>query len=118
MFFVPGVPKGEAELVYARLAVNCGCQVPSPVERIREVRWTHDGDEWVATVGENSTVKEYGCGGEEGPLSRSSLRCTTQRRCAPSFPEPHIWWSRIRARWARSCLTGTIRLLQASRLSL
>jgi hypothetical protein len=52
VFFVPGVPKGEAELVYARLAVSCGCHVPSPPERIREVRWTHDGDEWVATVGE------------------------------------------------------------------
>jgi len=51
-FFIPGVPRGEAELIYARLAVSCGCQIPSPAERIREIRWTHDSDEWVATVGE------------------------------------------------------------------
>jgi hypothetical protein len=52
VFFVPSVPRGEVELVYARLAVSCGCQVPPPTERIREIRWTYDGDEWVATVGE------------------------------------------------------------------
>jgi hypothetical protein len=51
-FFVPGAPRAEAELVYARLAVSCGCAVPSPQQRICEIRWTHDGDEWVATVGE------------------------------------------------------------------
>ena len=50
VFFVPGVPTGEAELVYARLRVSCGCQIPSTTERIREIRWTHDGDKWVATV--------------------------------------------------------------------
>jgi hypothetical protein len=51
-FFVPGAPREAAELVYARLAVSCGRPVPLPKERIREIRWSHDEDEWVATVGQ------------------------------------------------------------------
>ena len=51
-FFVPSAPRGEAELIYARLAASCGCPVPLSHERIREIHWTHDSDEWVATVGQ------------------------------------------------------------------
>lgn len=51
-FFLPGASRQEAEHVYARLAAGCGCQVPSPAERIYEIHWTNDDDDWVATVGQ------------------------------------------------------------------
>lgn len=61
------------------LAVSCGCTVPSPQQRICEIRWTHDGDEWVATVGEKlSMAQGCRCGGEAGTLSTSLLRCATR----------------------------------------
>jgi len=51
-FFVPGVPIEQAELVYARLAVACGCEVPLHGDRIYQIHWMHDSDLWVATVGQ------------------------------------------------------------------
>jgi len=51
-FFVPGVSREEAELVYARLAISCGCEVPVHGDRIYQIQWTHESDVWVATVGQ------------------------------------------------------------------
>lgn len=51
-FFVPFADGEMTETVYSQLAVVCRCAVPFVCERIREIHWTHNGDYWVATVGE------------------------------------------------------------------
>jgi hypothetical protein len=51
-FFIPGVSGESAETLYAQFADLCGSAVPAPNGRIREIHWKHEGDHWVATVGE------------------------------------------------------------------
>jgi hypothetical protein len=51
-FFVPGVSGESAETLYAQFADLCGRALPALKDRIREIHWTHEGDHWVATVGE------------------------------------------------------------------
>ena len=38
--------------MYSQLADACRCAVPFMGERVREIHWTHNRDDWVASVGE------------------------------------------------------------------
>lgn len=52
-FFIPFAPSDErAEHVYGVFAEVCGVPVPRNDERIWAIHWTHDGDDWLAEVGE------------------------------------------------------------------
>jgi hypothetical protein len=51
-FFLPiAETSDQAEGIYTQLAALCRIPVPPADQRIHEIRWTHDGDDWVATVG-------------------------------------------------------------------
>ena len=52
-FFTPGGTREDQETVYAELARWCGRPVPPLRERIYSITYRHDGEEWVATVGEH-----------------------------------------------------------------
>lgn len=39
--------------MYAQFADWCRTSVPAPDTRVYSIEWIHDGDEWIATVGEN-----------------------------------------------------------------
>lgn len=51
-FFVPAATPDNQESVYADFAKWIGYPVPSPGKRIYSITYTHDGEEWIATVGE------------------------------------------------------------------
>jgi hypothetical protein len=52
-FFVPAAESPEqAEEVYAQLAAWCSRPVPAASSRVRRIVWLHDGEEWVAEVGQ------------------------------------------------------------------
>ncbi len=51
-FFVPAATPENTEEVYASLAKMCHRSVPDAAKRIYSIRYTHDGAEWTATVGE------------------------------------------------------------------
>jgi hypothetical protein len=51
-FFVPNSRDGKDEELYATLAKMAGRAPQPPGERIESISWTHDGEEWVATVGQ------------------------------------------------------------------
>ena len=50
-FFIPNTPDNQAEEVLTELAKWCGIEPPAPEDRVYEIYWTHDGDEWTAVVG-------------------------------------------------------------------
>jgi hypothetical protein len=51
-FFVPHATADTREQTYAEMAATCGRPVPPVGRRIFAIEWTHDGEEWTATVGE------------------------------------------------------------------
>jgi hypothetical protein len=51
-FFIPEVRSDEAETLLTRFAALCKVAVPPIEERVYEIEWTHDGQDWVATVGQ------------------------------------------------------------------
>jgi hypothetical protein len=50
--FVPAATAENVEKVYAGVAEWCRRPVPSLPDRIYSITYTHDGEEWTATVGE------------------------------------------------------------------
>lgn len=54
-FFLPGSTLETEEEIYAKLAKACQAIVPPADQRIYSIRFTHDGIEWIATVGEPTT---------------------------------------------------------------
>jgi len=51
-FFIPEVATEQQEDMIAQLAEFAGVKVPPINKRIYSVTFNHDGEEWVATVGE------------------------------------------------------------------
>ena len=51
VFFIPDVDEGADEEVYEGLAKLCGRKPAEPGKRIESIAFTHDGEEWIATVG-------------------------------------------------------------------
>ena len=51
-FFLPAATPDNQESVYSDLAQWCHRSVPSLDRRIYSITYTHDGEEWTATVGE------------------------------------------------------------------
>lgn len=58
-FFVPGVTPGKEEERYADLAKLCGFPLPASNERIYSATFTHNGEVWIATVGEPLCGTKY-----------------------------------------------------------
>jgi hypothetical protein len=54
-FFVPGAAEEGAEDLYAALAARgaafMGRSLQIPERRVESITWTHDGEQWTATVG-------------------------------------------------------------------
>ena len=51
-FFVPHASPGTDESAYAELAKFCERAIPALSRRIYSITYVHDGEEWVATVGQ------------------------------------------------------------------
>jgi hypothetical protein len=51
-FFIPGYPADQQEDAYARLAAWCDRPIPAKGKRISSITYGHNGEEWIATVGE------------------------------------------------------------------
>ena len=51
-FFVPYAKPDKQEQVYAELASLCNTKIPDVGKRIYSITFVHDGEEWIATVGE------------------------------------------------------------------
>jgi hypothetical protein len=51
-FFVPAATTENIDEVYTSFAKMCHASVPPPDRRIYSIRFIHDGEEWIATVGE------------------------------------------------------------------
>lgn len=58
-FFVPGSNPDNCEETYASYAKWCGKSVPPSTQRLYSITYVHNGDEWVATVGETLSGKGY-----------------------------------------------------------
>jgi hypothetical protein len=54
-FFVPAATPENLESVYADFAKMCRSAVPPVEQRIYSITYTHDGEDWTATVGKNLT---------------------------------------------------------------
>jgi len=58
-FFVPAATSENQESVYAELAGLCRCAAPAMERRIYSISYTHDGEDWTATVGEHLKGVSY-----------------------------------------------------------
>jgi hypothetical protein len=58
-FFVPAATPETQESVFAEFAKMCGVAVPPVEERVYSIVFTHDGEEWHATVGETMHGTKY-----------------------------------------------------------
>lgn len=58
-FFVPAATLEDQESAYADLAKLSRCAVPPVERRIYSIAYTHDGEEWTATVGEHLKGARY-----------------------------------------------------------
>lgn len=52
-FFVPAATSENQESVYASFAEWCNCPIPKQEQRVYSITYTHDSEEWTATVGEH-----------------------------------------------------------------
>lgn len=59
IFFVPAATAENVEQVYASFAQMSGRPVPPRGERIYSITYTHNREEWTATVGERLTGKRH-----------------------------------------------------------
>jgi hypothetical protein len=54
VFFLPGLEQSEdQEAAFADFAEQCGRPVPPLGQRVYSITYTHDGEQWTATVGES-----------------------------------------------------------------
>jgi hypothetical protein len=58
-FFVPASTPENQETNYSDLAKMAGRTVPPIERRIHSITFTHNGEEWTATVGEKLTGVKY-----------------------------------------------------------
>jgi hypothetical protein len=58
-FFVPAATPENQETVYVDLAKLGRCAVPLVERRIYSITYTHDGEEWTATVGQHLKGVRY-----------------------------------------------------------
>lgn len=49
---MPKASRDETERIYQELAEWCQRPIPNVDQRIYEIEWEHDGEEWTAIVGE------------------------------------------------------------------
>ncbi len=59
VFFVPAATDENRESVYAGFAKMCGVSAPELSKRVYSITFRHNGDVWVATVGERLQGKKY-----------------------------------------------------------
>lgn len=57
-FFIPEIAPENFEPAYAELARWCSRRVPTFEERIYSITFVHDGEEWVAAVGQKLEGKK------------------------------------------------------------
>ncbi len=79
-FFVPNVPPEDEETAFGRLAEWCRQPVPERERRIYSITYTHDGEEWTATVGQRL----------HGIRRRRPSRKRSMSPFAPEPPPEHL----------------------------
>ena len=115
-FFIPGVPDNEAEHVYADLARLCGVPVPPLGERIQQITFTHDGEDWTAAVGQHLRGSRTERKRRRGRMVDVTTRLSDSATCGRSLRAPRTRSLRTPGRWARPGRSGRTRSTSASAL--
>jgi hypothetical protein len=107
-FFVPFADRERAETIYSQLAGACRCAVPFMGERIREIHWTHNGDYWVATVGEKLHGRSVRLRRRKGGNVEVTTPITDPATVVAIFPGATYYVVTNAKPIGRSSLTGSI----------
>lgn len=107
-FFVPHIKPEKSEEAYAELAAACHCGVPGPNERVYSITFTHDGETWTATVGEqlkgNKTVTR-GRGRTKSEYNVPLSNASTVMAIFPNVPY-FVWHDGVSHQWANPFMAG------------
>ena len=90
-FFVPAATPENQESVYAELAKMGRSSVPPDSSRIYSITYTHDGEEWTATVGEKLKGVRYKTSRAKGKKIERVLQLSDPAVVLAIFPgNPYI----------------------------
>jgi hypothetical protein len=90
-FFVPATTPENQESIYAELAKMGQCSVPAMSSRVYSITYTHDGEEWTATVGEPLKGVRYKTSRVKGKKIERVLRLSDPAVVLAIFPgNPYI----------------------------
>lgn len=107
-FFIPKVEADKQEDAYAVLAQEAGRAVPPLGQRIYSITYTHNGERWVATVGEQlrgSVVKVSRVRKQKVERTVQLSNPSTVLAIFPGVPF-HVWHDGVSRVWANPFLTG------------
>lgn len=121
-FFVPterpSSPK-EQEGLYQALAEFCGLEPPSPEHRVLRVTWVHDGEEWIAEVGQALRGRRTNRKRRAGRRVDVTVPLSDPAQVLAIFPGDPTWVvtnappvGSSRSRWANPFLAGVPRSSQ------
>lgn len=107
-FFVPMVmPEKQAEC-YVEFARMIGRVVPAPGSRVYSITFSHNGERWTATVGEQlrgSVTKTSRVRGQKIERTVALSNGSTVMAIYPGVPF-HVWHDYASRAWANPFLTG------------
>ena len=112
VFFVPMATPDTQEAKYAALAQLCERLVPSPDKRIYSVVFTHDGEEWTATVGQTlrgirrRPVKSHGRDIGREKVTRLSDPAIVLAIFNDRVVTNHLLSDNVRSRWVNPFFVG------------
>lgn len=112
-FFVPFSEDDEAETLYEGFAQLCGRPIPPVAERLYGIKWVHDGQEWVAEVGQRLRGVERRMRQRRGQRTEVSTPLRDPATVLAIFPgnpyyvvTDHFPGRGLASRWANPFMAG------------
>lgn len=107
-FFVPKVPPEKQEEIYLELARAIGRAAPTGGARIYSISYTHNGEHWTATVGEQLRGSATKTSRSRGQRVERTLPLSNDSTVLAIFPGVpfQVWHDNVSRTWANPFLTG------------
>lgn len=109
----PDFTPEQQEAAYAEFAAMCRHPLPEPGKRIYSITFTHDGEEWTATVGETLRGVRYKTVRSRGQKVEQRIPVSDPATVLAIFPgDPyfvvtsHRFWGNVRSAWENPFMAG------------
>lgn len=109
-FFLPTVEPEKQETAYAALASQMRLELPPPDRRVYSIEFSHDGEEWTATVGDALSGSRRRTSRSRGKkYERTEILSDPATVIAIFSGNPFVVWTNkglVRSAWENPFLAG------------